>query len=276
MADPTNADAALQALFASYGLSSLAPQILGYAQQGLSPDESMLKLQETKEWKARFQGNEIRRQKGLNVLSPAEYLSREDAYSQQMRQYGLPAGFYDHPDDFAKAIGADLGGQELGQRLDARKAIVEDGAHTGVLDWARQAYGLDTGDLIAFFTDPDRAAPLLSRMAAASQVGAAAARTKWGDVSTADAERLAALGVGADQASAGFSTAAGLKELTSDLAGGQSEVTQQNLVDAVFTGDATAKAAVTRKQDERKATFAGGGAYAQSQTGIAGLGSANT
>lgn len=276
MAQPTNADAALQALFASYGLSSLAPQILTYAQQGLSPDETMLKLQETSEWKTRFAGNEVRKQKGLNVLSPAEYLSREDSYAQQMRQYGLPNGFYDHPDDFAKAIGADVGSQELGQRLDAYKAIVEDGAHTGVLDYAQQKYGLSSGDLVAFFIDPDRAAPLLSRMAGASAVGAAAARTKWGDLSTSEAERLSAMGVSGDQAASGFATAANLTELTSDLNGGRSNVTSQNLVDAVFTGDATAKQAVTRKQDERKAAFQGGGSFAQSQTGIAGLGTATT
>lgn len=276
MAEPTNADAALVALFNSYGLGSLAPQLLTYAQQGLSPDETMLKLQDTTEWKQRFAGNEIRKQKGLSVLSPAEYLSREDSYVAQMRTYGLPSGFYDHPDDFAKAIGADLGGQELGQRLDARKRVVEDGANTGVLAWAREKYGLDTGDLIAFFTDPDRAAPLIAKIANASAIGGAAARTKWGDVSLTDAERLADLGVNADQAATGFSTAAGLTELTSDLNGGQSDVSRGDLVDAVFDGNDEAKRRVTRKQDERKAVFAAGGTFAQSQTGFAGLGSANT
>lgn len=276
MADPVTADAALRALFESYGLGSLAPQLLTYAQQGLSPDETMLRLQDTPEWKQRFAGNEIRRQKGLNVLSPAEYLSRESSYAQQMKMYGLPEGFYDHPDDYAKAIGADLGSQELGARLDARRAIVEDGAHTGVLDYAKEKYGLSNGDLIAFFIDPDRAAPLITRIAAASQIGGAAARTKWGDVSVSEAERLAALGVSADQATSGFSTAASLQELTSDLNGGASDVSRQNLVDAVLTGDDEAKRKVTRKQDERKATFSGGGSFASGNSGISGLGSANT
>lgn len=275
---PTNTNAAdeLAKLFASYGLSSLAPKILDYAKQGLSTDETYLKLQDTTEWKVRFAGNETRRKNNLAVLSPAEYLSREAAYQEDMRSYGLPKGFYDHPDDYAKLIGANVGSQELRQRLDARKAVVQDGAATGVLAYAKAQYGLSDGDLIAYFIDPNRAAPLLEKIANASQIGAAAARTGFGAVGRADAERLAALGVSGQQAAAGYSQAAELGGLADTIQGTDTtSVSRADLAKATLEDDADAKRRIQRRQQERAARFSGGGTYAESQGGISGLGSAS-
>lgn len=273
----TSAADELAKLFSSYGLSSLAPKILDYAKQGLSTDETYLKLQDTTEWKTRFAGNETRRQNNLAVLSPAEYLSREAAYQEDMRSYGLPKGFYDQPDDYAKLIGSNVGSQELRRRLDARKAVVTDGAATGVLAYAKEKYGLSDGDLIAYFIDPQRAAPVLEKIANASQIGAAGARTGFGAVSKTDAERLAALGVSGQQAAAGYSQAAALGGLAQDIAGTDSgSLSRADLAAATLEDSAVAQEKIKRRQAERAARFSGGGSYAESQGGIRGLGSANT
>lgn len=271
MANESVADT-LAAVLGRYGLGSLATEVLGFAQQGLSDPEIEIKLQETDAWKQRFIGNEARRQKGLPVLSAAQYLSKEDGLRAQMRMYGLPEGFYDQPDDFARAIGADLGAQELGQRLEARKAVIDDGALTGALQYAQDNYGMTSGDLLAMWIDPERATPLLTRQAEASMIGAAAARTGFGAVSKTEAERLAAMGISAGQAASGYSEAASLIGLT----GGEDSVTRGELQAASLEQNAQAKRKIEQVQDARKARFQGGGGFAESKEGITGLGSANT
>lgn len=279
MAQPVGADQALIALFNQYNLGGLAKALIGFAQQGLGTDEAYLRLRETKEYQARFQGN-FDRQKAhpeLSLLSEAEYISREMGYEQLMHDYGLPSGFYDQPEDYAKLIAANVGNQELSQRLEARKAIVTDGAATGVLAYAKERYGLSDGDLIAYFIDPARAAPLLEKIANASQIGAAAQRVGFGAVSTADAERLAALGISGQQAAAGYSAAADLGGLATDIAGTDvTSVSRADLAAAALEDDSDAKRRIARRQQERAARFSGGGGFAESQSGIAGLGSATT
>lgn len=272
----TSADQVLIALFRSYGLESLAASLLDYAKNGVGQDEAYLRLQETDAWKQRFIGNETRLKRGLSVLSPAEYLAKEASLRAQFREYGLPAGFYDEPSDYARAIGADLGAQELGQRLAARKAIVEDGKSTGVLKWAQDTYGLGDGDLLAFFTDPDRAAPLLERMARAAQVGSAGGRTGYGTVDRSTAERLADLGVSGQQAQEGFAQAAELSRGLDDQVSGDPRVSRDEAARALLEGDIAARRKIDQAQSARRARFDGGGGFAEGRDGFRGLGSANT
>lgn len=279
MAQPVGADQALIALFNQYNLGGLAKALVGFAQQGLGQDEAYLKLRETKEYQTRFKGNFDRQKKfpHLSLLSEAEYISKEQSIEQDMREYGLPKGFYDQPEDYAKLIAANIGREELRQRLDARKAIVQDGKATGVLAYAKAKYGLSDGDLIAYFTDPARAAPLLEKIANASQIGAAGARTGFGAVARSEAERLAALGINADQAAAGYSAAAELGGLAQTIAGTDTTaVSRADLAKATLEDDADAKRRIQRRQEERQARFGGGGSFAESQSGIAGLGSGAT
>jgi hypothetical protein len=86
---------AVNALFKNYGLESLAGKIYEYVKNGYSADTISILLQDTSEYKQRFQGNEARKAAGLPVLSPAEYLSTEASYRQIMQSAGLPSGFYD-------------------------------------------------------------------------------------------------------------------------------------------------------------------------------------
>lgn len=272
---PQSAADQIAAQLAAWGLSTLAPVVNGYVTQGLNQDQMTLSIQQTDAYKARFSGNTLRAAAGLPVLSPSDYLNKEDSLREQFRLAGLPPGFYDQPDDFAKAIGSDLGAQELSNRLAAAKAVVMDGANTGVLAYAKQNFGLGDGDLLAYFIDPDRAAPVLTTLAQASQIGADAARTGFGNISGDTATRLANQGISDAQAQQGFSQAAGLLGLA-DSTGDSQGLTRDDLQSAVLDQDAAAQQRVTQKQGERKAGFQGGGGYATGKQGISGLGTANT
>src|SRR6478752_6861900 len=79
-----DAYAAISALFKSYGLESLAGKVYDYVKNGYSADTVSILLQDTKEYKERFAGNELRKKAGLPVLSAGEYLATEASYRQIM------------------------------------------------------------------------------------------------------------------------------------------------------------------------------------------------
>lgn len=255
---------------------SFGDVLFGFVQEGLSDEEADIRLRDTDEWKTRFIGNEQRKAKGMRELSPAEYLSKERALADQFASFDLPTGFYDDPTDFAKAISSDLGADELQKRLQARKSVLEDGAMTGVLDWAQTNYGLGVGDLLAFWIDPDRATNVVTKVAAAAGIGAAANRTGWGQVGVADAERLADMGITADAAQSGYNQATGLLGLTDGAETGDGQVGREDLTKAVFNNDADAQRRVQRAEDIRKARFQQGGQFATGKAGFAGLGNASS
>lgn len=210
-----DAFAALQSLFASYGLASLAPKILEYVQQGYGADTITILLQQTSEYKQRFAANEARRKKGLPVLSPAEYLSVESSYRQLMRAAGLPPGFYDTPEDFNNLIAADVSPTEMQSRVNMANQ------QTNLADpFVKQALGqmgLSQGDLVAYYLDPNRALPILQKQAQVSQIGAAALRNKL-DFDQQRAESWALQGITTDAAQQGFGAIAGFLTQAEKLA----------------------------------------------------------
>jgi hypothetical protein len=132
-------------------------------------------LQETDAYKQRFAANEIRRQRGLPVLSPAEYIATEAAYTSVLRSYGLPPGFYDQQSDFHEFLGRDVSPDELNERARNAQQIFL-GADPLLRETWSQFYGLTGGAAIAAILDPDRALPILERQAQAARFGASARR----------------------------------------------------------------------------------------------------
>lgn len=199
--DQRDAFQAINNLFNTYGLSTLAPKIVEYLKNGYSADTISILLQDTPEFKQRFAGNETRRQKGLPVLSPAEYLSTEASYRQLMRQAGLPEGFYDQPSDFTEFIGKDVSPTELKSRVDLAAS-----ATTLASPQFKQAiqgmYGLDDNTITAYLLDPDKAMPFIQKQVAAAQIGAEA--LKRGLQVSGKAEDFAVAGVTAQQAAQAY------------------------------------------------------------------------
>lgn len=197
-----NAFEALNNLFSSYGLQTLAPKIFDFIQKGYSADTIGILLQDTPEYKQRFAGNEQRKAAGLPVLSPAEYLSVESSYRQIMRQGGLPPGFYDGPTDFNDMIAKDMSPSELKTRVDlaSQASTLANISYKQALE---KMYGIDQAHLTAYFLDPDRATPLLQKQAAAAAIGAEA--LKRGFQLSSNLEDYATAGVTAQQAAQAYS-----------------------------------------------------------------------
>lgn len=156
-----------------WGLSSLGSYLRSFLTQGMSSDEVQLHLQDTKEWKTRFAGNEIRKEKGLAVLTPAQYIATEQAYRQALQQFGLPSGFYDKHSDFVNWIGNDVSPSEVSTRAQ----IAHDqymNAPPEMKNLWQQYFG-GKGDALAMILDPKVATQVIQDRATQVGIGGAAA-----------------------------------------------------------------------------------------------------
>lgn len=264
-----DAFAALNQIFASYGLGSLAPAIANFLKQGYSADTIGLLLQDTREYKQRFSANEVRRQKGLPVLSPAEYLATERSYRQIMQAAGLPPGFYDQQRDFQSFLENDVSPQEIQQRVTEASNFVNQAT-----DEAKRTFGqwYSKGDMIAYALDPKRAEPLVGKAFAASSIAGQAQKHDLG-VSRDYAERMAEFGINEQQASQGFGivqSTIGNDQKLAAISG--DTLTTNDLFDETFFNDGS----VTNKRDklarQERARFGGQSAVGSQSLGSSGGG----
>lgn len=255
---------ALKSLFNGYGLGSLAGKIYDYVKQGYGADTISMLLQDTKEYKTRFAGNEARVKAGLPVLSPADYLATESAYRQVLASAGLPKGFYDNPADFQKWISSDVSPTEIKDRVDlATQAVSQSNPQY------RQAlfrmYGIQEADLTAYFLDRKTAEPILKKQAAAAAIGAAAIRRGLA-ANKLDLEGYATLGITADQAEQAYGQIADSMDSMLNIAGRFGTTWDQRQAEQeVFTpGAASSLSAESasekgkRLRSQERAMFAGG------------------
>lgn len=243
--DQRDAFAALNSLFSSYGLESLAPTIVEYLKQGFSADTISVLLQQTPEYKERFAANEERRKKGLPVLSPAEYLSTESSYRQLMRQAGLPEGFYDQVSDFTQFLAKDVSPTELKTRVDLASQATS--LASPQLKQALQTmYGIDDEHITAYFLDPERAVTSIQKQAAAAAIGAEA--LKRGLQISGHAEDYAIAGISAQQAAEAYGN------IAQQLPGYQSIGSSYG----IQADQAALEAAVFGSQDEQSQQLATG------------------
>lgn len=201
-----NAADYLIALFKTYGLGELAPEIIKLVQDGVTDAASVtLALSETEAYKKRFAANEIRKQKGYKVYSPAEYLDLEESFRKVLKFNGLPEGFYDQPSDFTNWIAGDTSPDEINDRVSIANDIVlkKDPEYLRALE----QMGLNTGDLTAAVLDLKRAFPILKKLTMAAQIGAEANRfgITW---SKERADYLQGLGVTQEDARQGYAAIA--------------------------------------------------------------------
>src|SRR5665647_2802269 len=250
---------AITEMLKAYGLETLAPAVLGFIQQGYSSDTVGVLLQQTDAYKTRFAANESRRQKGLPVLSPAEYLATERSYRQIMSASGLPIGFYDNPSDFRGFLEGDMSPVELQDRV--RIATDE----VSKLDPATKSAfekWYSTGDIIAYALDRERSTAILDRQFRASQI--AGAGTGQGvNLSQQFAERIAQTGVDTEQARQGLgvvSSLASTGDKLSEIYGGS--YTQEDAASEVFLADAASTKKRRGLASQERAQFAGQGGTA--------------
>lgn len=227
-----NAYTAVTDMLKEFGLESLAPKILGYVQQGYDSNTIGYELQQTAEWKTRFAANEVRKKKGLPVLSPQEYIATERSYRQIMSSAGVPKGFYDSTKDFQKFLEDDIAPQEVQSRVQAATDFVN---RKSPQELALFKKWYTTGDMIAYALDPNRAAPLVGKAFQAATIAGQAGAQGLG-ISKGFAETLAGDGVTRDAAQQGFALIAGEQANANKLASiaGDKQFTTEDLAKETF------------------------------------------
>jgi len=208
--DTQDAYAILKSALSKYGLESLYTVIEGYMKSGLGPEQAKLKIKQEPAYQARFAGNEKRRTAGLNVLSEAEYLGLEDAYSQTLKAYGQQSYFGATRDarqtTMAALIGGDVSATEFKDRIDLAVTRVTN-ADPAIKTQLKAFYNIEDADLVGYFLNPTQNLPKLEEKVKAAEIGSAAAAQNL-VTSMTTAEDLAKFGIDLATARKGYATIA--------------------------------------------------------------------
>lgn len=268
----TDAFSRLRSLLSRVGLTELEGAVQGIITGGQvdlnDPNAIVFALRDQPAYQRRFAGNAARAKKGLPELDPSSYVGLEESYRQLMRSNGLPVGFYDQTSDFQQLIEGDVSPSELQQRIEDGYRRVKD-ADPEVKRQMRELYGVDDNALTAYFLDPEKAAPLLTRQARAAQIAARGKEQAGLQLTAQTAEDLAARGISPEEAQARFAERAQLAGLYEGLPGEQALTAEQQL-GATFGYDVAAQQALARRKAQRIGEFAGGGQFARTSGATSG------
>lgn len=265
--------------FTKLGLGSLVADSKALLMNATNISAMPSALRETQAYKVRFSANDARIKAGLSALSPAEYLAKENAYQNLMRNYGLPTsyytpGTYGKQEGFDKLIANDVSSTELEDRiLTAQDRVLN--APPGVLESIKAYYPeITNADMLAYTLNPENALSSIKRKVTTAEIGGAAAMAKQA-LGKTQASALQAAGVTSALAQQGFMNTAQQQQLTKTLPGDVSgAVTQEELVNAQFNVDPLALAKTRKVAGTRAAEYQGGGQYVTGQAGVTGIGSA--
>lgn len=274
--EQNDAFAYISELLTQYGLGSLASWAWDQIVNGHSSEQVVQSLRQQPEYAQRFPAMALRRAAGLNAISEGEYVSYERQAQQLMRAAGMPPGFWDQPEDFARLIGNDVSVNELNQRITNAYIRVAQ-APTEVRDAFSEFFGVD-GDVAfaAYFLDPDRAAPLLDKAVTEAEIAGTGRRFGVG-IGQDMAGRLAEIGINLGSSQQGFAQLAGQSALFRESVSERDDLRiEREGVAAAFGTDAEAAGKVARRKEERQAAFSGSNQQAgATQRGLSGVGSAS-
>jgi len=261
-----NARSTMTSVLATYGLGDLSDYVYNeiIAKETVNinnPDAIIFAIREQPAYQKRFAGNAARLKKGLSELDPASYIGLENQFRQTLQSNGLPANFYDQSDDFQALIEGDVSPAELNERVQQGYRAVAD-ADPAVKEQMKNLYGIGESELAAYFLDPQRTAPLLTRQAQAASIAARGLEQGGIQLSGAFAEDLARRGITEQQARAGFGEVGALGELKQTFAG-ETALSGEQLAGAAFGLDVAAQQELERKRRLRTGEFAGGGSFAR-------------
>jgi hypothetical protein len=274
-----NAITNLQSLFTSYGIGSeIATALSELVKKGYDSDtiSSIAQDPTSKDpvavaFQKRFAGNAGRIKAGLAPYDPSTYLDVEKSFTEALKSSGLPSGFYDQPDQFAKWIGSGVAPAEVTRRIGIASDVLESSDPT-YLNQMQNLYGLDKSHALAHLLDPEVAKPLIDRQVNAVKFAAAAQRAGMG-VTKSLAEQAAELNVTEAEAGKGFASIAENQANLQRLAAMQkldaSQVGQQ-LQSATFgTGDFTkSKQSLEQATGAEVGRWSGGSAVDKGSIGI--------
>jgi hypothetical protein len=270
-----DAYALLEEAFKLYGLDSLVPVIRGYMENDLGVEQAKLKLKTEQAYKDRFKGNELRRTKGLNVLSEDKYLELENDYSETLRAYGLSDYFGTATDatsrlarqqKMADVIGNDISATEFKDRISTvvtRVNMADENTKTAL----RSLYAITDTDLVKYFLNPAEGSARLKEKVTAAEISGASITQGLGQTSLGTAEELARLGIDRAEALAGYSKIAGYlptaEKLSAIYKGEGITYNKATGEEEEFKGLASAKRKRQRLIERETSTFSGSSGTSQ-------------
>jgi len=258
-----NVIAVVRATFEEYGLGSLVPKIIEYAQQGYEGPAIGFMLRETPEYQARFPAMKALAQK-KRAITEAAYIAYERTAASLERQYGLPKGMLE--ESVTNLLTNEVSVEELNERvLLASAASVN--APESMRQTFRNFYGVDA--LTAYFLDPEIATPLLQKQVATAEIGEAAMRMDVG-IGVDMATQLQELGISREQALGGFAQVGRSRSL--QYGRGDVVAGDQQAIEGTFGINRESEQALERAALARTGRFAGGGSFATEREGASGLG----
>lgn len=228
-------------------------------------DDIGIQLRDDPTFQARFPANKTLQAQGKPQYSVSQYLRLESDYKSALQQTGMPAGFYDSPEDFQKFIEQDVSPDEVAARAQLGYQAVKQ-ANPQVVKEFQRLYGVSEGELAAYFIDPERMRPTFDRYEAERQARAAqiagAATTQAGmTIDRAQAEELARAGVSGETAQTGFTALGDTQELFQAQMTGEQAISQQEQIAGTFNTNAAARQAIAKRKRSRTAAFEGGGGF---------------
>lgn len=260
-----SAKAMIRLALEQFGLGVLADWAWSRYQEGASIQQIMVEVYQRPEFKAEYPEYEILAKKG-RAYSVAELQAYRKAIAGIGRLYGFPEGFLD------KALMSELAANEVSvAEFSSRSAIAAEAVYSSpptFRDELHRFYGVDTGQLVAFFLDPDRAEQIIRQQWTTAQISGEARLTGYGPLTLEEAQRLQGLGVDAQAAGQGFADLTEKRELFGAINAGETDISRETQLGAAFGGDAYAQEQIVRRAERRKAEFAGGGAYATDREGL--------
>lgn len=227
-------------------------------------------VRDTPQYKTRFRGLELRKQRGLPPITESDYLKIEEEYRDTLRANGMPKGFYDSQEDFANFIGNDVRSDELNNRIQrGYRAVME--TEPGTKEELKRLYGLNDSDIAAFLIDPTRFQQTEAVRKAEAARRATAAREQGLQLTAGQAEELVARGIGQETAQQGFAQLAETQELFRPMAEGEQAISVEEQIAGTFGTNAAAAQRIATRRRQRRAEFEEGGGLTESQQGITGL-----
>lgn len=250
----------ITAAFKNYGLDDLVPVIQRYMDEGLGSEQAALALKSEPKYLERFDGNEQRRKAGLNVLSEAEYLNLENAYSETLKSYGLASYFgadaKSRQAKMANIIGGDVSPTEFKDRVDTVASRVKNADPT-IKETLTSFFGIKEDDLITYFLNPKENLPKLQEKVTAAEIGAAAKGQNLATSAEA-ATALAQFGVTQAQAREGYANIGEILPTATKLGSIYGDNYDQATAEAeVFKGTASAKRKRQQLAEREVASFSG-------------------
>ena len=253
---------------------SVVQKLKSFMTAGLTDDEIELEIQGTEEYKARFPGMATRLANGFGSMTPVEYIEFEDGQKELMRINGMPAKFYDEPEDFTTFIGQDISLSEVSSRVDMARLATQ-GADANTKAELKRLFGVNDDDLVAYYLDPKKAINLFEEKRSLEAAGLSA--TAMSSLNTTVgfdkkvAEDLQRSSVQGREIQQRLNPLAGLTEATLNEKSG---LTSSELAKSEFGLSVEAKNNVRRTREQRVTNFAGTGGMLTSGTGVSGLGTA--